>query len=91
MLSLINFHGFIVLMGQAAGIPAEQLQEIVKIILIPIAWVVPMQQAILDFFLHSSSAWIAFLKYLFLFFPLLLWIGIIWCTQLSVYTLPFRS
>ncbi len=91
MLSLINFHGFIVLLGQTAGMPAEQLQEIVRIVLLPIAWVVPMQQAILNFFLHSSSGWIAFLKYLFLFFPLLLWIAIIWCTQFSVYTLPFRS
>ena len=57
----------------------------------PIAWIFPMQRAILDFFLHSSSPWIAFGKFLFLLFPLLLWLGIIWCTQLSLYTVPFRS
>jgi len=91
MLASLNYLGLFTFTGQTAGMPAEQLQEIVRIIFIPIAWVVPMQQAILDFFLHSSSAWIAFLKFLFLFFPLLLWVGIIWCTQLSVYTLPFRS
>ncbi|TET69619.1 MAG: hypothetical protein E3J44_07705 [Candidatus Aminicenantes bacterium] len=50
-----------------------------------------MQRAILDFFLHSSSPWIAAGKFLFLLFPLLLWLGIIWCTQLSLYTVPFRS
>jgi len=57
----------------------------------PIAWILPMQRAILDFFLHSSSPWIAAGKFLFLLFPLLLWLGIIWCTQLSLYTVPFRS
>jgi hypothetical protein len=50
-----------------------------------------MQRAILDFFLHSSSPWIAAGKFMFLLFPLLLWLGIIWCTQLSLYTVPFRS
>jgi len=57
----------------------------------PIAWILPMQKAILDFFLHSSSPWLAAGKFLFLLFPLLLWLGVIWCTQLSLYTLPFRS
>jgi len=50
-----------------------------------------MQRAILDFFLHSSSPWSAAGKFLFLLFPLLLWLGIIWSTQLSIYTVPFRS
>jgi hypothetical protein len=57
----------------------------------PIAWIFPMQRAILDFFLHSSSPWSAAGKFVFLLFPLLLWLGIIWCTQLSLYTVPFRS
>jgi hypothetical protein len=50
-----------------------------------------MQRAILNFFLHSSSPWLAAAKFMFLLFPLLLWLGVIWCTQLSLYTLPFRS
>lgn len=79
------------LVGQAASISSNQLQEILRILLMPIAWIFPMQRAILDFFLHSSSPWIAFGKFLFLLFPLLLWLGIIWCTQLSLYTVPFRS
>jgi len=76
---------------QTASIPPEQWQEILRILLIPIMWIFSMQREILNFFLHSPSAWIAVVKYLFLLFPLLLWIGAIWCTQLSLYTLPFRS
>lgn len=79
------------LVGQATSISSNQFQEILRILLIPIAWIFPMQRAILDFFLHSSSPWLAVGKYLFLLFPVLLWLGIIWCTQLSLYTLPFRS
>jgi hypothetical protein len=79
------------LVGQATSISSNQFQEILRILLIPIAWIFPMQRAILDFFLHSSSPWLAAGKYLFLLFPLLLWLGVIWSTQLSIYTLPFRS
>ena len=79
------------LVGQATSISSNQFQEILRILLMPIAWILPMQRAILDFFLHSSSPWSAAGKFLFLLFPLLLWLGIIWSTQLSVYTLPFRS
>ncbi len=76
---------------QLANTGLDPLQEILRIILIPIAWILPMQRAIIDFFLHSLSLWSAIGKYLFLLFPLLLWLGAIWCTQLSIYTLPFRS
>jgi len=79
------------LVGQSTSISSNQLQEILRVLLMPIAWIFPMQRAILDFFLHSSSPWIAAGKFMFLLFPLLLWLGIIWCTQLSLYTVPFRS
>ena len=79
------------LVGQATSISSNQFQEILRILLMPIAWIFPMQKAILDFFLHSSSPWAAAGKFIFLLFPLLLWLGIIWCTQLSLYTVPFRS
>ena len=91
MLLTLNFLEFIGIIGQRTSIPVEQWQEILRMLLIPIAWIFSMQRAILNFFLHSSSPWVATGKYLFLLFPLLLWIGAIWCTQLSVYTLPFRS
>ena len=91
MLISITLLESMTLVGQATSISSNQFQEILRILLTPIAWIFPMQRAILDFFLHSSSPWIAAGKFLFLLFPLLLWLGIIWCTQLSLYTVPFRS
>ena len=91
MLTSIILLESMTLVGQATSISSNQLQEILRILLMPIAWILPMQRAILDFFLHSSSPWLAAGKFLFLLFPLLLWLGIIWCTQLSLYTVPFRS
>jgi len=57
----------------------------------PIAWVPVLQQTLLSFFLESQSGWMAAMKYVFLLFPALLGVVAIWCTGLSVYTLPFRS
>ncbi len=76
---------------QISDVSTEQWQEIFRILLIPLVWILPFQKSILNFFLHSSSAWAALGKYLFLFFPVLLLLGAFWCTMLSVYTLPFRS
>ena len=78
-------------MEQMANLSTDQWQEIFKILLVPIKWIIPLQKALIDFFVHSSSAWAAIGKYLFLFFPLLLLLGALWCTQLSLYTVPFRS
>lgn len=69
----------------------QQWQEIFEALAAPITWIPAMQQAILDFFLDSSSGWIAFGKLLLMAFPALLVVGAVWCTQLSIYTLPFRS
>ena len=74
-----------------ATLATDQWQEILEILLVPIKWIIPLQKALIDFFVHSSSAWGAIGKYLFLFFPLLLLLGALWCTQLSLYTVPFRS
>ncbi len=76
---------------QISDVSTEQWQEILRILLIPLVWILPFQKSILNFFLHSSSGWAAIGKYLFLFFPALLLLGAVWCTMLSVYTLPFRS
>jgi hypothetical protein len=91
MLITITLLESMTLVGQSTSISSNQFQEIIRVLLMPIAWILPMQRAILDFFLHSSSPWIAAGKFLFLLFPVLLWLGVIWCTQLSIYTLPFRS
>jgi hypothetical protein len=78
-------------MDQTAALTIEQWQEVLDVLLIPIKWIIPVQKAIVDFFIHSSSAWAAIGKYLFLLFPLLLLLGALWCTQLSLYTVLFRS
>jgi hypothetical protein len=70
----------------------EQWRGVAEAAIAPIGWIPLMQDWFIDFFLDSSSSgWVAALKVLFFLFPALLWIGAIWCTQLSIYTLPFRS
>ena len=69
----------------------EPWQSLVEFLLIPLSWIPDMQQSLLSFVLVSSSGWTAAAYYLFLLLPVLLWIGAVWCTQLSLYTLPFRS
>ena len=68
-----------------------QWREIVGLLLAPIVWVPRMQSALVDFFLESPSPWTATAKYVFLLFPMLLGVVAIWCTQLSIYTVPFRT
>ncbi|HZR46620.1 MAG TPA: hypothetical protein VFA47_07945, partial [Candidatus Manganitrophaceae bacterium] len=69
----------------------EQWQEVVSILLAPIQWIPEMHWWLFDFFSDSPSKWIAAAKFVFLLFPALLWVAAIWCTQLSIYTVPFRS
>ena len=57
----------------------------------PFRWIFEMQRILLEFFLYSDSPWAAAAKYVFLLFPVLLFVAGVWCTQISVYTLPFRS
>ncbi|MDC4203808.1 MAG: hypothetical protein MPW14_09220 [Candidatus Manganitrophus sp.] len=66
-------------------------QDFVIMLLSPLEWIPQMQQWLVDFFFDSPSKGILAAKVVFLLFPLLLWIAAIWCTQLSLYTLPFRS
>src|SRR5437867_13099460 len=62
-----------------------------ELIAAPIAWVPVLQQTLLSFFLESQPGWMAALKYVFLLFPVFLGVVAVWCTGLSVYTVPFRS
>ena len=66
-------------------------QSFFEFLAIPLSWIPGMQKTLLSFVLFSSSGWLAGAYYLFLLFPILLWIAAIWCTHLSIYTLPFRS
>jgi hypothetical protein len=69
----------------------EGWREVAELVLAPIAWVPRLQEMLLAFFVESDSPWSAAAKYVFLMFPLLMAIVAIWCTQISLYTLPFRS
>ncbi len=69
----------------------ESMPDLVELLLTPIAWIPGMQWELLNFFVYSESPLAMATKYLLLFFPVLLVLGAIWCTQLSLYTLPFRS
>ena len=76
---------------QMATMVPEPWQSLFAFLTIPLSWIPGMQQSLLSFVLFSPSGWLAGAYYLFLLFPILLWIGAVWCTQLSIYTLPFRS
>src|SRR5437870_3774749 len=62
-----------------------------ELVAAPIAWVPVLQQTLISFFFEPQPGWMAALKYIFLLFPVLLGVVAVWCTDMSVYTLPFRS
>ena len=66
-------------------------KSLVHFLTIPVSWIPDMQRALMDFVLASSTGWLSGVYYLLLLFPVLLWIGAVWCTHLTLYTLPFRS
>ncbi len=66
-------------------------REVAELLAAPVAWVPRLQQTLLSFFAESTSPWAMAAKYLFLLGPVLLAVTAIWCTQLSLYTLPFRA
>jgi hypothetical protein len=69
----------------------EQWRQVIGLLLSPIAWIPRTHDVLMDFFLQSPSVWVAAAKYVLLLFPAVLGLVAIWCTQLSLYTLPFRS
>ena len=73
------------------AIDTQALEGLLRALLVPIAGIPGMQEWVLQFLLNSSSGWEVAGKLIFLMFPLFLFIGAVWCTMLSVYTVPFRS
>jgi len=69
----------------------QQWQDIIALLLGPVGWIPRLQYVLMDFFLHSPSPWVAAAKYVLLLFPALLGLAALWCTQLSIYTVPFRN
>ncbi len=76
---------------QIAHIVPEPWQSLFDFLTIPLSWIPDMQRALMSFVLSSATGWLAGVYYLLLLFPVLLWIGSVWCTHLTLYTLPFRS
>jgi hypothetical protein len=64
--------------------------DVLERLLAPIAWIPPVQEALLAFFVAPATPWLTLAKYVFLLLPALLAVGAVWITLLSVYTLPFR-
>ncbi len=69
----------------------EPWRQLTDVLIAPLAWIPRLQHTLWDFFFAPGPWWLVTLKYLFLVFPALLAIAAVWCTQLSIYTLPFRS
>jgi hypothetical protein len=69
----------------------ERWQDLIELLLAPIAWVPRLQEALIAFFTNPAEPWVAAAKYVFLLFPALLGVAAVWVTLLSLYTLPFRA
>ena len=69
----------------------EQWRQVIGLLMSPVAWIPRTHDVLIEFFLQSPSPWVAAAKYVLLLFPAALGLAAIWCTQLSIYTIPFRS
>src|SRR6266705_1988801 len=69
---------------------ADLWRSVIRMLLAPISWIPGLQRWLLAFFL-SSSGWAAAFKFGLLLLPILLFVAGLWCTLLSLYTIPFRS
>jgi len=72
------------------GIPEPWRQQ-VEVLIAPLAWIPRLQHVMWDFLFAPGPLWLVAAKVIFLVFPAMLAVAAIWCTQLSLYTLPFRS
>jgi len=72
------------------GIPEPWRQQ-VEILIAPLAWIPRLQHTMWDFLFAPGPLWLVAAKVIFLVFPAMLAVAALWCTQLSLYTLPFRS
>ena len=69
----------------------EPWRQLAEVLIAPLAWIPRLQHMLWDFFFAPGPLWLVAGKYIFLLFPALLAVAAVWCTQLSVYTFPFRS
>src|SRR5256886_16576306 len=69
----------------------EPWRQLADVLIAPLAWIPRLQHMLWDFFFAPGPLWLVAGKYIFLLFPALLAVAAVWCTQLSLYTFPFRS
>ncbi len=74
----------------ASGIIPGAYDELLEVLSIPIAWVPDFMRAAFGF-VFQFDGWLAALGYLLLLLPIVMVVVGVWITQLSIYTLPFRS
>ena len=74
----------------ATGLVPDAYGELLDILSIPIAWVPDFMHAAFGF-VFQFDGWLAALGYLLLLLPVVMVVVGVWTTQLSIYTLPFRS
>ncbi len=71
-------------------VPAEW-SGTVELLSIPVAWLPAWQTALINFAWYGGSTTEIVFKRVFVILPVLLLVGAMWSTMVSLYTLPFRS
>ncbi len=71
-------------------VPA-QWSGTVQLLATPVAWIPAWQSAMINFAWFGTSGLEVLFKRVLLMLPMLLLVAAMWCTMVSLYTLPFRS
>ena len=69
---------------------ADLWQSVFRMLLAPLTWLAVTQKWLFSFFVNSTSDWAALGKCILLLLPVMLFVAAMWCTELSIYTIPFR-
>lgn len=69
----------------------DQWKPLFHAVSMPIAWLFPFQQSLLNWSSTSQISGLTPVKWLFVFLPAVCVLIGLWCSMLSIYTLPFRS
>lgn len=69
----------------------QEWSSTIDLLSAPVSWLPSWHIAMVNFAWYGTSATEVLLKRVFVLFPMLLLIVAVWCTMVSLYTLPFRS
>ena len=79
------------MLQQAQNLIPEEWSGAVELLSAPVSWIPAWQSAMLNFAWYGSSPTEIIIKRVLVMLPMLLLIAAMWCTMVSLYTLPFRS